>query len=71
MEGGTEIIPLIRNPKEDNSTPLRTDHLFSSSSHHDRVKSGSMGLTWADTGQREGHNRPSMCQDLCCFLGEF
>ncbi|XP_070345795.1 beta-galactosidase-1-like protein isoform X4 [Equus asinus] len=35
-----------------------------------RAKSGSMGLTWAATGQSGGHNRPSTCQDPCCILGE-
>lgn len=68
MEEGAAEIPLIRNPKGHDATPLIADPLFSSL--FARAKSGSMGLTWAGTGQGRGHNRPSMCQDPCCFLGE-
>lgn len=65
---GIEITNLIRNLKEDNSTPWRADLLFFHSILSPRAKYGSTGLTWAGTGQSGVHNRPYTCQDFCCLV---
>lgn len=65
---GIEITNMIRSLKGGNSTPWKADSLFFHSIPSPRVKYGSMGLTWAGIGQSGVHNRPYMCQDICCLI---